>query len=128
MSKMGLHDPFRYLKHKLWSKKGSRVKLVIWLPTTKSQESPRFLVFRWCATHCWKALDKGYNYFKLHFNRRSTHKVMGPQSCKRLSCENFGQNDIWVLIPWLDLHTKLWAPKVAEVRTVRILDKMTFGC
>jgi len=36
MSKMGLHDSLEYLKHKLWL----RVKVSIWLPTTKSQESP----------------------------------------------------------------------------------------
>jgi hypothetical protein len=28
MSKMGLHDPFGHLKHKLWPKEGSGVKLV----------------------------------------------------------------------------------------------------
>jgi hypothetical protein len=26
MSKMGSHDPFGYLKHKLWPKEGSKVK------------------------------------------------------------------------------------------------------
>jgi hypothetical protein len=40
--KMGLHDPFGHLKHKLWSKERPGVKLVIWLPTIKSRESPRF--------------------------------------------------------------------------------------
>jgi hypothetical protein len=29
MSKMGLHDPFELLKHKLWSKEGSGVKVPI---------------------------------------------------------------------------------------------------
>jgi hypothetical protein len=29
MSEMGLHDPFGHLKHKLWSKEGPGVKLVI---------------------------------------------------------------------------------------------------
>jgi hypothetical protein len=42
MSKMGLHCPFGHLKHKLWPKEGSGVKLAIWFPTTKSQESTRF--------------------------------------------------------------------------------------
>jgi hypothetical protein len=37
MSKMGLHDPFDYLKYKLWPKERLGVKL---LPTTKSQKSP----------------------------------------------------------------------------------------
>jgi hypothetical protein len=40
MFKMGLHDPFGHLKHKLWPKEGPRVKLTIWLPTIKSQELP----------------------------------------------------------------------------------------
>jgi hypothetical protein len=38
MSEMGSHDPFGHLKHKLWSKERSGVKLTIWLPTTKSWE------------------------------------------------------------------------------------------
>jgi hypothetical protein len=29
MSKIGSHDPFGYLKHKLWPKKKSKVKLPI---------------------------------------------------------------------------------------------------
>jgi hypothetical protein len=33
---------------------------------------------------------------------RPPHKVMDPQSCRSLGCEDFGQNDIWVLVPWPD--------------------------
>jgi hypothetical protein len=29
LSKMGLHDPFGYLKHKLWPKEGLGIKLPI---------------------------------------------------------------------------------------------------
>jgi len=39
---MSSHDPFDYLKHKLWLKEGLGAKLPIWLPTTKSQKSPEF--------------------------------------------------------------------------------------
>jgi len=39
---MGSHRSFGHLKHKLWLKEGPGVKLVVWLPTTKSQESTRF--------------------------------------------------------------------------------------
>jgi len=42
MSKMGLYCSFGHLKHKLWPKEGPGVKLAVWLPTTKSQESTRF--------------------------------------------------------------------------------------
>jgi hypothetical protein len=48
MSKMGLHDPFEYLKHKLWPNEVLGIKLLIWLPTTKSQESP----------HCYFSYNK----------------------------------------------------------------------
>jgi hypothetical protein len=40
MSIMGLHDPCEYLKHKLWLKEGLKVKMSIWLSSTKSQEYP----------------------------------------------------------------------------------------
>jgi hypothetical protein len=59
---MGLHCPFGHFKHKLWSKERSGIKLGIWLPTTKSQESIRFPACRQCATYRWKALDEGYNF------------------------------------------------------------------
>jgi hypothetical protein len=42
MSKMSLDDQFGHFKHKLWPKEGPRVKLPIWLLTTKSWESPWF--------------------------------------------------------------------------------------
>jgi hypothetical protein len=42
MSKMGSNNPFGHLKYKLWPKVGPRVKLAIWLLTTKSQKLPQF--------------------------------------------------------------------------------------
>jgi hypothetical protein len=36
---MASHWPFRHLQPKLWAKEGPEVKLPVWLPTTKSQES-----------------------------------------------------------------------------------------
>jgi hypothetical protein len=29
----------------------------------KVRNRPNFLVCRWRATYCWKALDEGYNFF-----------------------------------------------------------------
>ncbi len=37
---MGSHDPFEWLKHKLWAKEGPWVKWAIWLLTPKRQKSP----------------------------------------------------------------------------------------
>jgi hypothetical protein len=42
MSKIGLHDPFKHLKHKLWPKERLGVKLAIWFSTTKSRELTQF--------------------------------------------------------------------------------------
>jgi hypothetical protein len=42
MPKMGSHDPFEHLKHKLWPKERLGVKLAVWLPITKSRESTQF--------------------------------------------------------------------------------------
>jgi hypothetical protein len=36
---MASHWPFGHLSPKLWAKEGPRVKLAVWLPTTKSWES-----------------------------------------------------------------------------------------
>jgi hypothetical protein len=62
MFKMGLYNPFGYLKHKLWPKEGLGIKLPISLPITKSQKSPYLLVHMWHSTYCWKDLNKGYNF------------------------------------------------------------------
>jgi hypothetical protein len=73
MSKMGLHVPFGYFKHKLWPKERPGFKLPIWLPTTKSWESPDFLACRWCATYHWKAFDEEYNFTSSLTSIRSLH-------------------------------------------------------
>jgi hypothetical protein len=56
MSKMSLHDPFSYFKHKLWPKErlGDSQPL-------KVKNRPNLLVWRQSATYRWKVLDKGYN-------------------------------------------------------------------
>jgi hypothetical protein len=73
---MGSHDPFGHFKHKLWPKERSEVKLAIWLPTTKSQESPWFLMFKWRATYHWKSLDEGYNFAFDLISIRDVHKKL----------------------------------------------------
>jgi len=80
---MGSHDPFGHLKHKLWPKERSGVKLVVWPPTTKSHKSPKFLVCRWRAIYCWKALDEGYNFVLNLISIRGLHaKLWAPKVAK----------------------------------------------
>jgi len=113
---MGSHDPFGYLKYKLWPKEGPGVKLPIWLLTSKSQESPKLLACRWRATYCWKTLDKNYNFVLYLTLIGGFHKkVMGFQSCENPHFKNFGtpnlgvpwQNDIWVQGLWLGIENTI---------------------
>jgi hypothetical protein len=77
---MGLHDPFGHFKHKLWPKKGPGVKLAIWLPTTKSRESPQFPCMQVVCDIFFKSSWRGLQLcFRHHLNQRSVHKVMGPK-------------------------------------------------
>jgi hypothetical protein len=91
MSKMGSHCSFGHLKHKLWPSKGPGVKLPVWLPTIKSQESTRFT---WLQTTCHTLLESSRRElqlcFRLHFDSRFSRKIMGLQSLGSPSCRNFG--------------------------------------
>jgi hypothetical protein len=62
MYKIVLHLPFGHLKHTLWSKERPRVKLVVWLSTTKSRELTRFPCVQAACDIPLEALDKGYNF------------------------------------------------------------------
>jgi hypothetical protein len=83
MSKMGSHDPFGHLQHKLWPKEGPGVEWAIWLPTTKSRESTRFPCVRWRATYHWKALNESYNFALDLISIRSMHvRLWAPMVTK----------------------------------------------
>jgi hypothetical protein len=98
MSKMGLHDPFGHFKHKLWPKEMSKVKLPIWLLTTKSQEFSDSLVCMWRATYHCKALNKDYNFALNLISIEGLHtKLWAPKVTRVLtlgisgfSLESFG--------------------------------------
>jgi hypothetical protein len=80
MSKMGLNDPFGHLKHKLWPKEGLGVKLPIWLPTTKSQESTRFTCVQvTCDISLESSRQRLQLCFRTHLNPRFACEVMGPK-------------------------------------------------
>jgi hypothetical protein len=87
---MASHEPFGHLQHKLWLKEGSRVKLAIWLPTTKSQESTRP---RCVQVECDKPLERSWGElqvcFRPHPNQRSELGIMSSQSLKSLNRDNF---------------------------------------
>jgi hypothetical protein len=126
MSKMGLHDPFGYSKHKLWPNERSGVNLPIWFPTTKSQVLLRFTCVQ-VASHILLEISRqGLQLcFKSHLNWRFAEKVMNFQSCRCPNSMNFktlklgvpGQNDIWVLASWPSTENTIRGEVVASPKS-----------
>jgi len=89
MSKMGSHDPFGHLKHKLWSKKGRKSNWQFDF-RPRSQESTRFPYVQVVCDIPLESSRWGLEcYFRPHLNQRSSHKVIRPQSCERPNFGNF---------------------------------------
>ncbi len=90
MSKMALHEPFGHLQHKLCTQEGSGVKLPIWLPTTKSQEStrPRCVQVK-CDTPLESSWGELQVFFRPHLNWRSKQKLMNSQSPGNSNWDSF---------------------------------------
>jgi hypothetical protein len=80
MFKMGLHEPFRYLKHKLWQKKGLGVKLSIWFLATKSWKLAWFTCIH--VAYRLKALKKGYNFVSNLTSIWGQHKKLWASKVK----------------------------------------------
>jgi hypothetical protein len=67
------------------------------------------LAWRWCATYCWKSLDKGYNFASNLTSIGGLHTKLWASKVAGVQFQEFrnsnlgvlGQNDIWVLTPWL---------------------------
>jgi len=89
-SSWSVHEPFGHLQPKLWAKEGSRVKLVVWLLTTKSRESTSS---RRLQMECNGALESSQGelklWFKLHSNWRSEPGVVSVQSPESPTWDNF---------------------------------------
>jgi hypothetical protein len=108
MSKMGSHDPFRHLKHKLWPKEGweSNWQFDSWPLKFKSR--PNFLAWRWRATYHYKAFDEGYNFALNLISIGGLHTKLWAPKVIRVPTLGIlglplgvpGQNDIWVMVPW----------------------------
>jgi hypothetical protein len=95
MSKLGSHKPFGHLHHKLWQKERSGVKLAVWFPTTKTQEStrPRCVQVD-CGTPLERSRQELQFFFKPYPNQRFGQRVMTPQSGGSPNRDSFGT------LPW----------------------------
>jgi hypothetical protein len=87
---MASHEPFGHLQPKLWAKEGPGVKLAVWLPTIKSQESTSS---RHLLTECNRALESSRGELQLWFkprpDRRLGREVMVAQSPRNPNRDSF---------------------------------------
>jgi hypothetical protein len=88
MSKIGSHDPFGYLKHKLWPKERSGVELTISLLSTKSQKSTRFPCVQVACDIPLESSKQGYNLTLYLISITGLHaKLWGPKVVEVLTLE-----------------------------------------
>jgi hypothetical protein len=81
MSKMASHWSFGHLQLKLWAKEGPGVKLVVWLPTTKSRESTcSWRALRECDTALESSLWGLQDLFRPRRDPKLGRGVMAVQS------------------------------------------------
>jgi hypothetical protein len=81
MSEMASNWPFGHLQPKLWAKERPGVKLAVWLPTTKSQESTSFRHPNLECDTALKSSRKGLQvWFRPRPNRRLGREVKMSQS------------------------------------------------
>jgi hypothetical protein len=109
MLKMGSHDPFGDLKHKLWPKERPKVKLAVWFPTIKIQE---LTWFPYVQVACDIVLESSQwrlqLCFRLHPNQRLAQKSYGAPKSWESQLWQFrdshlrilGQKTIWMWASW----------------------------
>jgi hypothetical protein len=120
MSKMGSHEPFGHLQHKLWQKERSGVKLAVWLPTTKSRES----TWPWCVqVECDTPLERSWRGLQLWF-RPHCKGSYAPSKLQESQLEFRGshlgvpgQKAIWMWPPWRTAEYTIWEKVVASPKS-----------
>jgi hypothetical protein len=134
---MGSHDPFGHLTHKLWPKEGSWIKLLVWLPTTKSWKLPWFpcvqVVCDIPLNNSWQGLKLS---FRPHFNWSFEEKFMGPPKPHESKLwevwdTHLGvprQNVIWVLVPWPGTEYTIRGKVVASLKSGPWWVLWVWGC
>jgi hypothetical protein len=115
MSKMGLHDPFEYLKHKLWQRKRPQVTMPIWFPTPKSWES----LWNMCVWVVWH-ISLESSWWELQFFSDLTlikglHNKLWASKVSEvlisrilgLSTQEPRKNDFWMQPLWLIMENTI---------------------
>ncbi len=105
MSKMGSHDPFGHLQHKLWQKETMGVKIDSLTPDHKKLGIDRTFMRAGGMQHVIGHFRRKLQLcFRPHLDRRSEYEIIAPQNCESVNLRNF--------------RTPLWESR----------DKKPFGC
>jgi hypothetical protein len=91
MSKMGSHNPFGHLQHKLWQEERPRVKTDSLTPDhKKSRIDSNFVRVGGMRYVVEKSRWELQFFFRPHPDRRSEHEVITLQSCRSSNLGSFG--------------------------------------
>jgi hypothetical protein len=105
MFKIHSHDPFGFLKNKLWVKKGQESNCQFDLRPLKVKNHPGLIVCKWRATYHWKVLNNDYNFTLDFTSLGGLHKKLwASKVAKVLIFGVSGQNDIWVQALWPNIN------------------------
>jgi len=107
MSEMGSHDPFGHLKHKLWPKERSGVKLEFDSRPLKVKNHPDFFACKQRVTYRWKSLTRVTTLLQSS-SWLVCRQIYGPPNSWKSQLREFWdshlgvprQNAIWMLVPW----------------------------
>jgi hypothetical protein len=111
---MASHWSFGHFQPKLWAKEGPGVKLAIWLPTTKSQEST---CSRRALQECDMALESSLQGLQVWFrprpDRRLGQGATKSQSPESLNRDSFGTPlwESWEKEPF-GCHSRGWTQRI----------------
>jgi hypothetical protein len=125
MSKMRSHDPFGQLKHKLWPKEGRESNWQFDFQPLKVRNRPNFLAHVACDISLKKLLMKATTLLQTSSQSEVyTQSYEPPKSWKsqlwKFRNSHFGvpgQNDIWVLVPWLGTKYTIRGKVVASPKS-----------
>jgi hypothetical protein len=122
MSKMGSHEPFGHLQHKLWQKKSRESNWQFDSRLLKVKNRPDPGVCRWSAIHCWKVLIESYKFVLNLIPIGGLNKDYDtakwreskPKQFRDYSLGISKQKAIWMWPLWRAAEYNIWGKVVAS--------------
>ncbi len=107
MFKMGSHDPYGHLKHRLW-------QFDSWLLKVRNRLD--FLMCRCLVTYCWKNLDKGYHFVLNLISIGGFHTKLWASKVARVPISRTSRLQLWSFGTKWHLGGNLWPGTKNDIR------------